>query len=197
LKWESDVEEPLRIGMLAVASENSFLRKILGLDWLGSEVVPIFSKSCSSDMCFIGLLVLHVAWFWTSKQGELSPAFIISRGLPIWEGPYNCRGCADLVYLSENDLQIPILFELLKEEGKHTIVCLTSLLGGLSTTPSLIGALEKSRVEEASAAENMKNPLLFPKEGPGFPDPNDSVLVAPTKNDSDLVEHDCSNRFCF
>ena len=75
------------------------------------------------------------------------------------------------------------------------MVCLTSLLGGLSTIPSSIGALEKSIVEEASIAENMKNPLLFPKEGHGFPDPNDSVLVAPTKNDSDLVEQDCSNRF--
>jgi hypothetical protein len=100
------------------------------------------------------------------------------------------------MYLSENDLQIPFLFELLKGEGEHTIVCPTSLLRGLSTTPSSIGALEKSIVEEASAVENMKNPLLFPKEGPPFPDPNDSVLVAPTKNDSDLVEHDCSNRFC-
>jgi hypothetical protein len=50
-------------------------------------------------------------------------------------------------------------------------------------------------VEEASAAENMKNPLLFPK-GPAFPDPNDSVLVAPPKNDSDMFEQDCSNSFC-
>jgi hypothetical protein len=66
---------------------------------------------------------------------------------------------------------------------------------GLSTTPSSIGALEKSMVEEASAAENMKNPLLFAKEGPRFLDPNDSVLVVPTKNDSDMLEHDCSNRF--
>jgi hypothetical protein len=75
--------------------------------------------------------------------------FVISRGLPTWEGPYNCRGCADPVYLSDRDLQIPFLFELLKGEGEHTIVCPTSLLGGLSTTPSSIGALEKSIVEEA------------------------------------------------
>jgi hypothetical protein len=100
------------------------------------------------------------------------------------------------VSLSEEDLQIPFFLELLKGEGEHTIVCPTSLLGGLSTTPSSIGALEKSIVEEASVVENMKNPLLFPKEGLGFPDPNDSMLVAPTKNDYDLVEHDCSNRFC-
>jgi hypothetical protein len=65
------------------------------------------------------------------------------------------------VYLSEEDLQIPFLFELFKGEGEHTIVCPTSLLGGLSTTPLSIVALEKSMVEEASAAENMKNPLLF------------------------------------
>jgi hypothetical protein len=111
------------------------------------------------------------------------------------------------VYLSDRNLQTPFVFELLKGKGEQTIVCPTSLLGGLSTTPSSTGALEKSIVEEASVAENKKNPLLFPKEGPGFPDPNDSVLVAstkndsvlvaPTKNDSDLVEHDCSNRFCF
>jgi hypothetical protein len=100
------------------------------------------------------------------------------------------------MYPLKEDLQTPFLLEFLKGEGEHTIVCPTSLLGGLSTTPSSIGALEKSMVEEASAAENMKNPLLFAKEGPRFPDPNDSVLVAHTKNDSDILEHDCSNRFC-
>jgi hypothetical protein len=100
------------------------------------------------------------------------------------------------VYFSEEDLEIPFFLELLKGEGEHTIVCPTSLLGGLSTTPSSIAALEKSMVEEASASENMKNPLLFPKEGPSFPNPNDSMLVAPTKNDFDMLEHDCYNRFC-
>jgi hypothetical protein len=97
------------------------------------------------------------------------------------------------MYPSEEGLQTLFLLELLKGEEEHTIVCPTSLLGGLSTTPLSIGALEKSMVEEASTAKNMKNPLLFPKEGPRFPDPNDSVLVAPTKNDSDMLEHDCSN----
>jgi hypothetical protein len=100
------------------------------------------------------------------------------------------------VYLFEDYLQIPFFLELLKGEGEHTRVCPTSLLGGLSTTPSSIAAPEKSILEEASAAENMKNPSLFPKEGPAFPDPNDSVLVASTNNEPDLVEHDCEKRFC-
>jgi hypothetical protein len=56
------------------------------------------------------------------------------------------------------------------------------------------GALEKSIVDEASAAENMKNPLLFPSEGPSFPDPNDSVLVAPTKIDSDMIKQSFCQR---
>jgi hypothetical protein len=77
------------------------------------------------------------------------------------------------MYLSEEDLQILFLLELFKGKEEHTIVCPMSLLGGLSTTPSSIGTLEKSLVEEASTVENMKNPLLFPKEGPGFPTPND------------------------
>jgi hypothetical protein len=97
------------------------------------------------------------------------------------------------VYPLEEGLHTPFLLELLKGEGEHTIVCPTSLLGGLSTIPSSIGALEKSTVEKAFAAENMKNPLLFPKEGPCFPDSNDSVLVAPTKIDSDMLEHNCFN----
>jgi hypothetical protein len=86
-------------------------------------------------------------------------------------------------------LQIPFHLELFKGEGKHTTVSLLSLLGGLSTIPSSIGAFEKSMVEEASSAEKMKNPLLFTKDSPGFTDPNDSVVVSPTKNDSNLVEH--------
>jgi hypothetical protein len=48
-------------------------------------------------------------------------------------------------------------------------------------------------VEEASSAKKMKNPLLFTKDGPGFTDPNDSVFVSTTKNDSNMLEHDCSN----
>ena len=51
-------------------------------------------------------------------------------------------------------------------------------------------------VEEGSVAKNMKNPLMFPKEGPAFLDPNDSVLVAPPKNHYDMFEQDCSNSFC-
>jgi hypothetical protein len=64
---------------------------------------------------------------------------------------------------------------------------------GLSTTPSSIGAFEKSMVEKASSVEKMKNPLLFTKDGPGFTDPNDSIFVSTTKNDSNKVDHDCSN----
>jgi hypothetical protein len=60
------------------------------------------------------------------------------------------------VYLSDRNLQTPFVFELLKGKGEQTIVCPTSLLGGLSTTPSSTGALEKSIVEEASVAENKK-----------------------------------------
>jgi hypothetical protein len=67
------------------------------------------------------------------------------------------------------------------------------LLGRQSTAPSSIAAFEKSIVEDASAVENMKKPLLFTNDGPAFPDPNDSVLVAFTKNNSDKLEQDCSS----
>jgi hypothetical protein len=125
------------------------------------------------------------------EWGALSPAFVMSNALRTWEGTelYNCLGGAESSYLSgEEDLQILSFFEVLKGDGEQTVVQTMSLLGGLSTTPSWSGALEKSIVDEASAAENMKNPLLFPSEGPGFPDPNDSVLVAPTKIDSDMIK---------
>jgi hypothetical protein len=88
---------------------------------------------------------------------------------------------------------IPFHLELLKGEGEDTTVCLLSLLGGLSTTPLSIGTFEKSMVEKASSVEKMKNPLLFTKDGLGFTDPNDSVFVSTSKNDSNMLEHDCSN----
>jgi hypothetical protein len=87
---------------------------------------------------------------------------------------------------------IPFHLELLKGEGEDTPVYLLLLHRGLSTTPSSIGAFEKSMVEKASSAEKMKNPLLFTRDGPGFTDPNDSMFVSTTKNDSNMVEHDCS-----
>jgi hypothetical protein len=120
--------------MLVVPSKNSFFRKFLWPDWLGSNVAPIFFGICSSAMRLTLLSVLHGAWSWISepscpKKGELSPAFVISKALRIWEGPYNCRGCTDLVYPSHEDLQAPFLLEFLKGEGEYTIVCPTSLLG--------------------------------------------------------------------
>jgi hypothetical protein len=58
-----------------------------------------------------------------------------------------------------------------------------------------IAAFEKSIVEDAFADENKKISLLFTNDGPAFLDPNDFMLVAPTKNDFNTLKQDCSNFF--
>jgi hypothetical protein len=74
-------------------------------------------------------------------------------------------------------------------------ICPISLFKGLSTTPSSITALEKSIIEDTSTVENMKKSLLFTNDDLAFPYSNDSVLVPPTKDDSDILDQDCSNCF--
>jgi hypothetical protein len=62
--------------------------------------------------------------------------------------------------------------------------------GGLSTTPSYILVLEKSIVEDASATENIKNPLLFMADYPTFSDSHDTIFVLPTIKDPDMFDTD-------
>jgi hypothetical protein len=84
----------------------------------------------------------------------------------------------------------------LQGDGEYLGIWPLSLGGGLSTTPSCIPALEKSIVEGASVAENIKNPLLFTADYPTFSDSHDTVFVPPAIKDLDMFDADsCDSSF--
>jgi hypothetical protein len=137
-------------------------------------------------------------WSIHSMTGELSLAFVISKPVLTRKGllPYSCLKYVNPLYLlGDKDLWSPSFLELFKEEGEHKGIWPISLFGGLSTTPSSIVTLDNPIVEDTPTIENMKKPLLFTNDNLAFPNSNDSVLVAPTKNDFNIIEKDCSNYF--